>query len=226
MQMRLSHEIRNPTYYIQALHGEYAPWAYAEQKAVGMKGRWREQAFDISGGGEMPLDLEIGTGNGFFFAHRAALNRDRLIVGIEIKFKPLIQSIRRALASDCQNARIVRYHAAWVEELFAPSELNDIFIHHPDPWEHPRKQKHRLFRREYLNKLFNLQRPGAHLEFKTDSESYFRWAKNETEKTSYRLERYAENLHASEWGSENFVTHFESIFTKKGLPIYYMRLER
>ncbi len=222
--MRFSSEIKNPTYYVQALHGEYSQWAYAEQKAANMKGHWRESAFGDTA--EIPIDLEIGTGNGFFFAHRAAQFRNRRLVGIEIKFKPLIQSIRRALANNCQNARVVRYHAARIDELFAQSEINDIFVHHPDPWEHPRKHKRRLLNHDYLNKLFNLQLTGSVLEFKTDSKDYFVWAKKEIEMTPYRLERYTEDLHGSEWASENFVTHFESIFIKKGLPIYYMRLMR
>ena len=223
MRIRKSHDIDNPNAYIRALHGEYSSWAFSEIKAIEMKGRWRERAF-LTATESTPLDLEIGTGNGFFFAHRAAAQPARLLVGVELKFKPLIQSIRRARTNGCQNARIVRYHAANVGDLFAPGELNDVFVHHPDPWERPRKHKHRLLKNEYLNRLFDLQRSGSRVEFKTDSENYFRWAKKEFEKTNYLLERYTENLHVSEWAGENFVTHFESIFVKKGLPIYYMRL--
>src|SRR6185503_13567170 len=108
MQMRKSNDIDNPTYYIRALHGEFASWAYSEERAAGLKSNWRQHGF--SGANEAtPLDVEIGTGNGFFFAHRAMTQPGRLLVGIEIKFKPLIQAIRRVLVGGCQNARIVRY---------------------------------------------------------------------------------------------------------------------
>ncbi len=233
MRIRKSHEIDRPNAYIRALHGEYSRWAFSENRAMEMRGRWRELAFmgpahlATSGAPDStPLDLEIGTGNGFFFAHRAAAHPTRLLVGVELKFKPLIQSIRRVLTNGCQNARIVRYHAANVGDLFTAGEVNDVFVHHPDPWERPRKHKHRLLKREYLSVLFDLQRRGSRFEFKTDSEDYFRWAKKEFDMTNYLLERYTEDLHSSEWASENFVTHFESIFIKKGLPIYYMRFLR
>ncbi len=225
MRVRPSHEIDKPNSYIQALHGEYADWAYAETKAVTMKGRWRELAFS-SAPESMPLDLEIGTGNGFFFAHRAATQSSRLLVGVELKFKPLVQSIRRALVNESRNARIVRYHAGFIDDLFVPGEINDIFVHHPDPWERPRKHKHRLIKREYLNRLYELQRAGSTFEFKTDSRDYFEWAKREFEGTNYILERYTEDLHSSEWATMNYVTHFERIFMQKGQPIYYMRFER
>src|SRR5262245_28146921 len=81
-----------PNPYIQAIYGEFAPWTYDEEKTPEFRGRWREQAFAAGAG--MPLDLEIGTGNGLHFAHLAAAHPERCLLGIELRYKPLIQSIR------------------------------------------------------------------------------------------------------------------------------------
>lgn len=214
-------EITNPTYYVEAISGEYSKYAFDEERAAALRGRWREEAFGAPAG--TPLDLEIGTGSGIFFAHRAVNHPDRLLLGIELKFKPLIQAIRRALNQNAVNARIMRYHAAFLEDLFIPQEVHHVFIHHPDPWEKRRKQKHRLMKRGFLERLHRLQHAHSFLDFKTDSHDYFLWAVNELKHTPYKIERYTEDLHGSPWAGENVITQFERIFISKGQPIYYLR---
>jgi tRNA (guanine-N7-)-methyltransferase len=223
LSIKKTRDIVNPHYYIQALLGEYSNWAYDEERAIQFRGRWRQE---LGLAEEAFLDLEIGTGNGYFFENRAKTNPDRFLIGIEIKFKPLIQAVRRARNSDCNNIRGLRYDAKLVRNLFSKNELNDIFIHHPDPWSQRKKQKHRIVNRNVLNELFEMQRPGSLLEFKTDSREYFLWAMEEFKHTPFVQERYTLDLHASEWASVNFVTHFEKLFTQQGVPINYSRWMR
>lgn len=213
----------NPTEYVLALNGEYRDWAYDEERCQQNRGHWRSLFGQPD---SAALDLEIGTGNGYFFAHRAAINLDRLLVGIELKYKPLIQSIRRARRNGSVNARIARYDASCIEDLFAESELNHIFIHHPDPWPRKRDWKHRLIQDEFLKTLWPLMRAGSFVDFKTDSEDYFDWALPIFEKSQFKKLRATRDLHRSEWASDNFVTHFEQIFLQKGQPIFYCRFEK
>jgi tRNA (guanine-N7-)-methyltransferase len=225
LNLTKTRDIKKPTYYVTALRSEYTEYAYDEERAELYRGEWRKKSF-VAHEEHIPLDLEIGTGNGYFFSHRAEKEPQRLLVGIEIKFKPLIQTIRRALNLGLKNVRVLRYNAKLVENLFMPGEINNIFVHHPDPWTRRRAQKHRLLRREYLNKLHTLQRPQSYLEFKTDSADYFFWAVEEFKNSNYKIERYTEDLHNSEWSGENFTTHFERIFLAKGQSIYYLRALR
>ena len=218
-------DITNPTYYVQAIQTEFRDVAYDEVRAAEFRGQWREKSFGISDP-SVPLDLEIGTGNGFFFAHRAQSYPDRLLVGLEIKFKPLIQAIRRALTNGSKNARMARYHAAFLENLFVPGEIEHIFIHHPDPWTKRSTQKHRLLRSEYLMKLHQLQKSNGFIDFKTDSREYFIWAADQFKNTPYQIERYSEDLHRSEWSGENFMTYFEKMFSVNGQPIFYLRARK
>jgi tRNA (guanine-N7-)-methyltransferase len=172
------------------------------------------------------MDLEIGTGNGTHFQHRAIRFPERKIVGIELKYKPLIQSIRGCVRKGAFNARICRYHAMNVDLLFAPQELNDIFIHFPDPWVAPRKPQNRFVNSRVLNMLFEMQRPGSYLNFKTDSREYFLWAMDEIAKTQYQVVAQTLDLHASPLKSENFETQFEKIFLKQGIEINFVRLQK
>ncbi len=217
-------DLPKPSAYVQALLGEFSHWAFDEERAKDFKDQWRSKVFEKPE--FTPLDLEIGTGNGFHFAHYAQKHPDRLLMGIELKYKPLIQSIRRARRAGCENARMVRYNAALLADLFAPGELDRVMVHFPDPWEKLRQQKHRLIQPEFMRLCHQLQRPGSQFEFKTDSADYFAWAKEVFSSSPYEILALSEDLHHSAYAESNFITHFERIFLRQGLPIHYALLRR
>lgn len=222
-RMSLTRELRKPTEYVQLMNSEFARWALNEERAPLLKGAWRQH---LEVDASYPLDVEIGTGNGYHFAHLAKNCPDRGVIGIELKYKPLVQSIRRALRAGASNALIARYDASHITDLFADGELNNVYIHHPDPWLKKRQWKHRLIQDEFLVELNGLMRPHSFVDFKTDSRDYFEWAIERFRRSPFELVRESWDLHKSEWQSENFVTHFESIFLKQGQPIHYARLVR
>lgn len=224
-RLSLTHSIpRHLNPYIDLMLGEYAPYTRTEEQALGLKGRWRQEVFAVSE--STPLDLEIGTGNGFHFSHHCLTSPDRVVVGLEIKFKPLVQSIRRVVREGGKNGCMVRFHGGGADQMFLPSEVDNIYIHFPDPWPKKRHFKNRLIQDDFLGKMHGLQKPGSFLEFKTDSESYFEWAAEKMENSPYEVEFLTEDLHNSERASSNFVTQFESLFLRKGLPIHYALLRK
>lgn len=210
--------------YTLALENELATVAFSEERAPGNKGHWRENVFTETA--DLPLDLEIGTGNGTFFAHQASQNPRRNLLGIELKYKPLIQTIRRAQKLGCKNAAVIRYHMFNIEDLFADNELDDIYIHFPDPWVAPRKPKNRVVCADILSVLYRQQRSGSSLFFKTDSLEYFLWSLEEIQKTPYRIEFQTLDLHQSLWKEKNFETAFEKIFLKQGIKINFAHLRK
>jgi tRNA (guanine-N7-)-methyltransferase len=220
-QMRVSRtkDVPIPNAYISALLGEYAQWSYDEERAPTLRGEWRAKAFLSAE--TTALDLEIGTGNGLHFAQRSAEFPERCLLGIELKYKPLIQSIRRALQGGQTNVRIARYNAYLLPELFVPQELNDVFIFFPDPWEKSRNHKHRLIQDLFLARLFEVQRPGSRLFFKTDSHDYFKWSLTRFARSPYTIEGHTFDLHQSPFVVGNFITQFERIFMQQGVPIGY-----
>lgn len=216
--------IPNPNQYVLMLQNEYFDWAFDEVRAPQFRGKWRQEVFRSSEA--TPVDLEIGTGNGFHFGHHAQTFGERNLVGIEIKYKPLIQAIRRPVKAGCTNARMVRYDATLVEHLFGQNELDNIYIHFPDPWELGPQWKHRLISDEFLNKIYSLQRPGSYVEFKTDSESYFRWALPRFLRSQYQICKATTDLHECRLIENNFITAFENIFLRKGQPIFYLLAQK
>lgn len=214
--------IPKPTYYVSALTDEFADFAFDEAKVPTFKGNWREVVFSVNE--EVPVDLEIGTGNGYHFAYQTAREPHRRLIGLEVKFKPLIQTIRRALLQGSTNMRVARYNAALIKDLFEVQEINNVYIHHPDPWPKLKQTKHRLMQIEFLDVLYSLQRPQSFVEFQTDDQQYFEWALPHCQNSKYRVQDLTYDLHASPFAREGFETHFEKLFRSKGLPIYYLKM--
>lgn len=223
-QINNTKSLPHPNAYALALNNEYAEYAFDEESAPQNKGQWHSHIFKkpLSS----PIDLEIGTGAGNHFAHHCLKHPERLLLGIELKYKPLIQSIRRALDQGSQNGKIIRYHAYNIEDLFAENELDNVYIHFPDPWTHPNKPRHRIVNRHFLKKLHQIQKPGSAIEFKTDSRQYFLWAEDEIANSPYEVEVKTYNLHATPLIEKNFTTQFERIFTKQNIEINYVLLRK
>lgn len=212
--------------YVKLLKEDFAQWAFDEEKSQTFKGKWRELAF-AGASVDKPMDLEIGTGNGYHFEKLASDQEGkRLTLGMELKYKPLIQTIRRTVRLGLKDARMFRYDASYLSDIFAIGELNNIFIHFPDPWPKIRHHKNRLIQDEFLKETYELQRPGSFIEFKTDSLEYFEWAIEIFKRGPYKLTAESRDLHNSEWKSLNFVTQFESLFLSQGLKINYAKLEK
>lgn len=216
--------LRLQNYYTLALNGEFSEYAFSEERAPEMKGKWRSEVFRIAD--DQPMDLEIGTGNGVHFQHYCAHHPDRNLIGIELKFKPLIQTIRGALRNNSRNGRVIRYHAFNVDELFAVNEINDLFIHFSDPWTSPRKPSNRIMNPRMLDIFYEIQRPGSKIDFKTDSREMYLWALEQIKNSKYKIEFQTLNLHHSEMASENVITGFEKIFLRQGIEINFARLRK
>lgn len=223
-KINLTRLLPKPNAYALALDNEYKEFAFNEERAPLNKGKWRELVFKCDD--KKPLDVEVGTGAGMHFAYYANKHLDRNLVGLELKYKPLIQSIRRAQVLGAKNSAICRYHAFNLDLLFGEGEINNMFIHFPDPWVTPRKPKNRVVNRNILADIYKMQREGSFLEFKTDSREYFLWALDEIKESPYKVEFQTLNLYkeGGKYFESNFQTTFEKIFVRQGVEINYIKL--
>ena len=221
-QINLTKNIRFPNHYIQDLYNKYKGWAFDEVSALEFKGQWRQLVFQNS---TAPLHLEIGSGNGKHFARLCLNQPENCFLSIELKYKPLIQTIQRVRKNNSLNGKVIRYNARLIENLFEKQELNNIYIHFPDPWLKKKKQKkHQLIQEDFCKTIYELQRPGSLLEFKTDSEDYFHPSVQYFKNAGYQLSECHFNLHKTKKIEQGFIDHlsqFELLFVQKGLPIKY-----
>ena len=216
-QISLTKNIKHPNHYIQALYKD--DLAIDEEKALGYKGKW-VALFDKNLSGS--LHLEIGCGNGKHFSNLCLKQPKDCFLAIELKYKALIQTIRRVRKNNSNNGRVIRYNARWIDNLFEPEELNNIYIHFPDPWlKKRRNKKHQLIQADFCKSLYQIQTANSFIEFKTDSVDYFEQSVQKFKKAGYQLEKYNTNLYQKSSPLANNLSQFELIFVKKNIPINY-----
>ena len=224
LKLSLSKNISKPNIYVQQMYEQYADFVYDEVSARKWKGLWKEKVFKNLKG---RFHVEIGTGTGFHIAEKAVRNSKDSFIGIELKYKPLIQSIQRVLKMGSNNVRLARYNACQLNHLFENNEVNNIYIHFPDPWPKRRQKKHQLITSDFIKKTAIIQKQNSVVEIKTDCEEYFKTALYLFEKSGfYKLTCCLLDLHKSSLSSEQILTTFESLFIKKNQPIYFMQCLR
>ncbi len=126
-------------------------------------GRWNEWFAR-----EAPLVLEIGCGNGYFLTELAQRHADHNVVGVEIRYKRTVRCAKKLKAAGLNNGAMCRYHAAYLDDLFADGSLSAIYVNHPDPWPKERHEKNRLISRWFLEDVVRLLVPGGMFRLKSD----------------------------------------------------------
>ena len=148
---------------------ELRPWVVVGEEAATFKGGWRAQ---IGVAADAPLILEIGPGNGFFFRDLVAAQPDAGFVGVEIRFKRVWMTAKKALDRGLSNFRVMHQSFGYLDTYFGAGELTGVYINHPDPWPKDRHHKHRLLQPTFAAMLASRLAPGGSVQVQSDFAPY------------------------------------------------------
>ena len=207
------------------LHRELGPPVIVGEDGPGYRGRWAE-AFD---GRAAPLHVEVGPGNGFFLAGMAGLHPEQNWLGIEIRFKRVVLCARKIKAAGVENARILRYDAWHLDDLFAEGELAGLYTNHPDPWPKDRHEKNRLMGPFFAGWAARALRPGARWRLKTDYPGNVERVIAGVADLPFRVLGRSDDIRAlgTPWPTEDdIITNYQQKFYKRNEPVYALELER
>lgn len=177
-------------------------------------GRWRElyaQAMDA------PLFLEIGCGKGRFTVETAQQNPDALYIAIERVPDAMIIAMERAKEQTLTGIYFIDEDAAKLPEMFAPGEVDRIYINFCDPWPSNKHARRRLTHVGFLAKYRAILKPGGEIHFKTDNADLFEYSLFQFPKEGFELRDVTRNLH--EHGVCGVMTDYEEKFHQIGTPI-------
>jgi tRNA (guanine-N7-)-methyltransferase len=125
-------------------------------------------------GGDMPVEMEIGSGKGTFLLQRARAFPDRGFFGIEWANQIFQYAADRMARWGMTNVRMMRTDARHlVIHHLPPSSLTLLHIYHPDPWPKTRHHKRRLFQSEFVAGVVKALMPGGRMAIQTDHAEYF-----------------------------------------------------
>ena len=176
-------------------------------------GAWTE-AF----GRTASLHVEIGVGKGDFLTELAARNPDVNYVGLEAQQGVLYFAARKAAARELKNVRLLVFDAAHLTELFAPAEVDRIYLNFSDPWPKARHAKRRLTSELFLARYAAVLKADGEILFKTDNRGLFDYSLETMAREGWQLSRVTYDLHAL--GEEdNIMTEYERKFSARGAKI-------
>ena len=187
------------------------------------KGLWKKEVF----GNDNEIHIEIGMGKGRFIMDMAALHPDINYVGIEKYSSVLIRAIQKQEELQLPNVIFIRMDAENITDVFDTSEVGKIYLNFSDPWPKDRHAKRRLPSREFLKRYDTIMKPDGVVEFKTDNEDLFTFAREEVEPAGWNIDAITFDLHNDEVMNEgNVMTEYEERFSSQGNPIFKYIISR
>lgn len=185
-----------------------------------LRGNWRELF-----GNANPLHVEIGCGKGRFVRGMAALYPDINFVAIEKEESALIMATERAMTMSQPNVRFLSYDAANLTDIFAPAEVDLLYLNFSDPWPPNRQRKRRLTHSGFLAVYDQILQPDGALFFKTDNQQLFEWSLSEICAYGWLLQNISLDLHACA-PAHNVMTEYEARFSSQGSRIFRVEARR
>ncbi len=187
------------------------------------KGLWKKEIF----GNDNEIHIEIGMGKGRFIMDMAALHPNINYVGIEKYSSVLLRAIQKQEELQLPNVIFIRMDAEDITEVFDESEVGKIYLNFSDPWPKDRHAKRRLPSREFLKRYDKILKKDGVVEFKTDNEGLFTFARDEVEPAGWNIDAITYDLHNDEVMNEgNVMTEYEEKFSSLGNPIFKYVISR
>lgn len=182
------------------------------QEPETMKGRWRELYPEAK-----EIRLEVGCGKGKFTAETAAAEPDILLIAMERVPEAMVMAMEKVKNMGLTNVFFIGDDVAKVTELFAPSEIDLLYINFCDPWPSKKHAKRRLTHVGFLEMYKKIMKPGSEIHFKTDNAPLFEFSLEQFEEAHFTLKHVTRNLHEN--GPVGIMTGYEEKFYGLGTPI-------
>ncbi len=188
---------------------------YVVHEPERMKGKWNTLF-----GNDHPLHVEIGMGKGQFVMQLAAANPQINYIGIEKYSSVLLRALEKREKTELANLYFIRFDAEYLNDIFAPEEIDRIYLNFSDPWPKDRHAKRRLTSKEFLGKYNLCLKKDGEVMFKTDNRVLFDFSVEEAGIAGWELKEVTYDLHHSEYAQGNFMTEYEERFSAMGNPIH------
>jgi tRNA (guanine-N7-)-methyltransferase len=191
------------------------PLVVAEEQALAMAGSW-QNCFAV----KQPLVLEIGMGRGRFITALAKQQAGYNHIGLELREETILDALARVQDTACDNLRFLHARAEHLTTMFAPGEIERMYLLFSDPWPKKRHAKRRLTAPSFLALYQQILAPAGELIYKTDGEEFYDWSCEMFVEGGWHLQESSRD-----WPEQprEVISEYETRFRKKGQPIYYAR---
>ncbi|MEN6618102.1 MAG: tRNA (guanosine(46)-N7)-methyltransferase TrmB [Rikenellaceae bacterium] len=189
------------------------------RKDYKLKGKWHSEVFRNSN----PIVLELGCGRGEYTVELARRHPYINFMGIDIKGARLWRGAKSATEESLTNVAFVRCRIEFIEYLFGPEEVSEIWITFADPQIN--RENKRLTGTLFLARYRKFLVPDGTIHLKTDSLYLHNYTMAMAELNGLEITERNKNIY-EESGKANEVlaikTHYEECYLSKGVAITYL----
>lgn len=172
-----------------------------------------------------PIHIEIGMGKGQFIIENAKRYPNINFIGIEKYDSVLVRAVEKLENIELSNLLLIRMDATEISEVF-DKEITTIYLNFSDPWPKNRHEDRRLTSQIFLKRYDSIFKKQAHIIQKTDNQDLFAYSIKSFNNYGYKINEIIFNLHKTDKAKENIKTEYEKKFILKGMPIYYIDVEK
>ena len=186
-----------------------------------LRSRWHDGFFK----NDHPIIIELGCGKGEYTIGLADKYPQRNFIGIDWKGARLWRGSKTVLEQGLKNVGFVRAMVDHIEQVFAPSEVAEIWITFPDP--QVKKERLRLTAPVFLAKYKNILSRDGIIHLKTDDLFFYNYTLDIIRQHNHKLLGATNDLYQS--GSTDDVvtiqTYYETRWLEMGKKICYLRFQ-
>lgn len=203
---------------IPAARGALESSGYVIKNPGDFRGVWRGAYEGICA--DTPLMIEIGMGKGRFLLELSQRHPDSCYIGMEYQSSVLYRGLQKLEKDPRTNVLLLREDAARLPEIFAPGELDGIYLNFSDPWPKEKHEKRRLTSGVFLSIYEVVLKTGGFLEFKTDNRGFFDYSVSSINASGWEIAELTYDLHGHRTQAQgNILTEYEEKFSLAGHPI-------
>jgi len=123
---------------------------------------------------ELPLEIDLGCGDGTFLIEMAKHYPERNFLGIERLLGRVRGVCKRIQNLGLTNVKVLRLESSYtLEWLLEKSSVSRLHLLCPDPWPKARHHRRRLVQQDFLRSLYQVLTPDGQFLFKTDHPGYY-----------------------------------------------------
>lgn len=191
-----------------------------------LKGKWHKHF-----GGDRPITIELGCGKGEYTLALAHRDQDGYFIGIDVKGARIWRGAKTAEEEELMNVAFVRSKIEFINSIFEPNEVSNIWLTFSDPQPKDKKGTKRLTGAAFLRRYGRVLRRGGIIHVKTDSRFLYETTLETINDGAHRLLKETDDLYGRGWKDFNaqeqdilrVKTFYERKWLDEGKPIHYIR---
>lgn len=197
------------------------PFAVIKENGCPMRGHWNENYFH----NDNPIVLELGCGKGEYAVGLGKRFPDKNYIGVDIKGARMWTGAKQVVEAGLTNVAFLRTSIEFIDRLFAPDEVSEVWITFPDP--QMKNVNKRLTGTRFLNNYRNMLKDGGIVHLKTDSPFLYTYTDAMVKLNNLPVEVNTSNLYNSGLADDilEIKTHYEKQWLGRGLTIKYLKFQ-